>query len=118
VTAAVALAPPFPPERGRGQPARSRLHGVGGEPTLDEVLVGVWEGLAAHRSAPCLVCGEEMRLERGAQALQPSDSGAALAGAAPAGAAPRRAAPAGEAGRRADRVPVGGRCLGCQSRLT
>ncbi len=33
---------------------------VGGEPTLDEVLSGVWEGLAAHRVEECPVCGGEM----------------------------------------------------------
>ncbi len=29
---------------------------MGGEPTLDDVLVGAWEGLAAHRSVQCPVC--------------------------------------------------------------
>ena len=30
---------------------------VGGEkPTLDDVIVGAWEGLAADRPAPCPVC--------------------------------------------------------------
>ena len=41
---------------------------VGGEPTLDEVIVGVWEGLAAHRIVGCPVCGEEMEPEYGAHA--------------------------------------------------
>ena len=30
---------------------------TGGEPMLDELIVGVWEGLAAHRVAQCPVCG-------------------------------------------------------------
>jgi hypothetical protein len=30
---------------------------AGGGPTLDELVVGVWEGLAADRVAPCPVCG-------------------------------------------------------------
>lgn len=28
--------------------------------TLDAVLVGVWEDLAARRTAPCLLCGGAM----------------------------------------------------------
>jgi hypothetical protein len=31
-----------------------------GGPTLDDLVVGVWEGLAAHRTVACLVCGEAM----------------------------------------------------------
>ena len=41
----------------------------GGEPMLDDVIVGVWEGLAAHRIVECPVCGSEMQPEYGAQAL-------------------------------------------------
>ena len=41
---------------------------VGGEPMLDEVLVGVWEGLITHRPATCPVCGERMHPEYGAHA--------------------------------------------------
>ena len=40
----------------------------GGEPTMDEVLAGVWEGLVAHRSVECPVCGAEMRPQYGAHA--------------------------------------------------
>jgi hypothetical protein len=43
-----------------GEPAPSLFDDVGGEPTLDEVLSGVWEGLAAHRPVACPVCGDEM----------------------------------------------------------
>jgi hypothetical protein len=38
---------------------------TGGEPMLDEVLVGVWEGLTAHRVARCPVCDGEMEPEYG-----------------------------------------------------
>ena len=75
---------------------------AGGEPTLDSVLSGVWEGLAAHRSVACPVCGGEMRPEYGVHARQPNDSGAARQG---------------EAGRRAGRRPEGGRCQSCETRL-
>jgi hypothetical protein len=40
-----------------------------GEPILDEVLVGVWEGLTAHRVVDCPVCGAEMEPDRAAHAL-------------------------------------------------
>jgi len=30
----------------------------GGGPTLDDLIVGVWEGLAANRTVACLACGE------------------------------------------------------------
>jgi hypothetical protein len=43
---------------------------VDGEPTLDEVLVGAWEGLTVHRVVECPVCGAaEMKPEYGAHAL-------------------------------------------------
>ncbi len=32
----------------------------GGEATLDDVVVGAWEGLATARIVACLVCGGEM----------------------------------------------------------
>jgi hypothetical protein len=32
----------------------------GGRPTLDDLVVGVWEGLTAHRTVACLACGEAM----------------------------------------------------------
>jgi hypothetical protein len=41
---------------------------AGGEPMLDDVLVGVWEGLAAHRVVRCVVCAEDMAPEYGAHA--------------------------------------------------
>ena len=42
---------------------------LGGEPTLDEVIVSVWEGLTAHRTAPCPLCGEELEPEYGSGVL-------------------------------------------------
>lgn len=43
---------------------------VGVEPTLDELLIGAWEGLTAHRPVQCPACGEaEMVPEYGAHAL-------------------------------------------------
>jgi hypothetical protein len=33
---------------------------LGGEPTLDEQISGVWEGLAAHHLAACPMCGAEL----------------------------------------------------------
>ncbi len=32
-------------------------HGVDGEPTLDDLIVEAWEGLAAHGAVTCPVCG-------------------------------------------------------------
>ena len=42
---------------------------VGGEPTLDEVLAGVWEGLTAHEVVACPICGAQMAPEYGVHAL-------------------------------------------------
>ncbi|MDQ2895474.1 MAG: hypothetical protein M3Y09_07495 [Actinomycetota bacterium] len=58
------------PARRRGEPcpAPGLLDGLGGDPTLDEVLSGAWEGLAAHRPVACLVCGEQMAPAYGAHA--------------------------------------------------
>jgi hypothetical protein len=38
---------------------------VGGEPTLDELLAGVWEELTAHRVVACPVCAEAMAPQYG-----------------------------------------------------
>jgi hypothetical protein len=50
------------------QDARAGATDLGGEPTLDALVAGVWEGLAAHRSVGCPVCGEEMTPAYGAHA--------------------------------------------------
>jgi hypothetical protein len=49
--------------------APSLFEPVGGEPTLDDVIVGVWEGLTAHRVVACPVCQEAMEPEYGVHAL-------------------------------------------------
>jgi hypothetical protein len=38
------------------------------EATLDERIVAVWEGVSAHQSVECPVCGGELRPEYGAHA--------------------------------------------------
>jgi hypothetical protein len=49
-------------------PMPAALPSLGGEPTLDELLTGVWEGLAAHRPVACPLCGGDMTPEYGAHA--------------------------------------------------
>ena len=51
-----------------GEPAPSLFDDLGGEPTLDELLSGAWEGLAAHQHVACPVCGGDMTPEYGAHA--------------------------------------------------
>jgi hypothetical protein len=50
------------------QDARRGVTDLGGEPTLDALVSGVWEGLAAHKSVSCLLCGQEMTPDYGAHA--------------------------------------------------
>jgi hypothetical protein len=66
---AVALERPGTQPGHADQAAPSLFDDLGGEPTLDEVIAGVWEGLAAHRTAACPVCGSELRPDYGAHAL-------------------------------------------------
>ena len=40
---------------------------AGGEPTLADVLAGVWEGLAARATAGCPICGGQMEPVYGAR---------------------------------------------------
>ena len=61
------LAPERPVVR-HGEPVPSLFDDVRGGPTLDEVLSGAWEGLAAHQRVPCPMCGGEMGPEYGAHA--------------------------------------------------
>jgi hypothetical protein len=65
---AVALARPRAEGSGRSDPAPSLFDDLGGEPTLDERLAGVWEGLAAHRAQACPVCDAEMAPQYGVHA--------------------------------------------------
>ncbi len=68
-------APASRPERGgadapdKERDAGSASADPGGGPTLDSLLSGMWEGLAAHRSVPCPLCGGEMTPVYGAHAL-------------------------------------------------
>jgi len=64
----LALTRPDAGDLGRTEPAPSLFDHLGGEPTLDELLVGVWEGLAAHRAQVCPACGGEMEPVYGAHA--------------------------------------------------
>jgi hypothetical protein len=50
------------------QDARRGVADLGGEPTLDAVVSGVWEGLAAHKSVACPLCRHEMTPDYGAHA--------------------------------------------------
>jgi hypothetical protein len=45
---------------GGDQRAQASMAQQGGGPTLDDVVVGAWEGLAARRTVACLACGEAM----------------------------------------------------------
>ena len=44
-----------------GGAARERDHGLGGGLTLDEAIVGAWEGLAAQATVACPLCGGALR---------------------------------------------------------
>ena len=81
---------------------RTLFDDPGGGPTLDELIAGVWEGLTAQRPARCPICAAEMQPLYWAHALQRDDSGT-----------PRMS----EAGRRAGRMPEGGRCTHCGTTL-
>ena len=48
--------------------APTLLDRVGGEPTLDDLIAGVWEGLVALQTVECPVCRGEMDPERSAHA--------------------------------------------------
>jgi len=41
---------------------------AGGGPTLDDVIVGAWEGLTADCATACVICGGTMRPRYGAGA--------------------------------------------------
>jgi hypothetical protein len=62
VTSAVALSP-----SGSRSQTLSLFDRAGGEPTLDDVLAGVWEGLAARSSGACPICGGRMEPAYGAR---------------------------------------------------
>jgi hypothetical protein len=66
---ALALEPRVVGDRARTAARRSGSADLGGEPTLDALLSGVWEGLAAHKSVACPVCEGQMTPDYGAHAL-------------------------------------------------
>jgi hypothetical protein len=41
-------------------PTRAHVEHRRGGPTLDELLVGVWEGLSAHEPVACPICSAAM----------------------------------------------------------
>jgi hypothetical protein len=45
--------------------------GDGGQATLGDVLSTAWEGLVAHRTVGCPVCGGEMAPRYGASGMTP-----------------------------------------------
>jgi hypothetical protein len=51
---------------GGDQHAHVPARGPEGGPTLDDLVVGVWEDLIAHRTVACLACGEAMAPRYGA----------------------------------------------------
>jgi hypothetical protein len=66
-----------PPEAGGAGPGARRGEPSGDAPpaadvrgrrTLDELIVGVWEDLSAHRAVDCPVCRDTMRPRYGAGA--------------------------------------------------
>jgi hypothetical protein len=65
---AVALHRPAARRLGVGEATPSLFEDLGGEPTLDELLSGAWEGLVAHQHVACPVCGGAMTPEYGAHA--------------------------------------------------
>jgi hypothetical protein len=58
-----------PPAGARGaEPAPTLFTDVGGESTLEALVSGAWEGLAAHHRIACPLCGGEMVAVFGAHA--------------------------------------------------
>ena len=96
MTFAVALRP-----SGSWSQALSLFDGAGGEPTLDDVLAGVWEGLAARATAACPICGERM---------EPVSDAGGHGGAASEGRVASEDARPG--------APEGARCTNCGSSLS
>jgi hypothetical protein len=59
----------FDPDAIPAESAPERPGTSGGGPMLDDLVAGLWEGLAAHRAVQCPVCASEMRPEYGVHAL-------------------------------------------------
>jgi hypothetical protein len=76
VSSALALSP-----SGSRSQTLSLFDGAGSEPTLDDVLAGVWEGLAARAAATCPICGERMEAVTGSdRERQPAPEAARCTG--------------------------------------
>lgn len=84
----------------------SLFEGAGGEPTLDDVLAGVWEGLAARANASCPICGERMEPVVGTRRQRAPGDGQRAPG--DRGRAPEDSEP----------TPGGARCTSCGSSLS
>lgn len=57
------LVPQAPAVPARGF-AGAQLQGLGDGLTFDDLIVGAWEGLSAHRAIDCPACGEAMEPRR------------------------------------------------------
>jgi len=68
---------PAPLERGDELSGPAGCDHVGGEPTLDDLIAGVWEGLTAQVTVACPICGGEMEPESGVDVRQPPGWGQA-----------------------------------------
>jgi hypothetical protein len=85
--------------------------GVGGESTLDELLVGAWEGLAAQAAVPCPLCEGALQPVYGdASGARRGGGGGGVTGAGGSGGS-------GAAGGGGGPV-VGGRCDTCGTTLS
>jgi hypothetical protein len=65
----VELAPGAARGRLRAGPAPLRFDELASEPTLDELLTGLWEALGSHCCVACPVCGGRMAPDYDAHAL-------------------------------------------------
>ena len=89
MTSAVALKLP-----GSRSQTLSLFEGAGGEPTLDDVIAGMWEGLAAGATAACPICGGPMEATYDGRGDERPRSGGRV------------------------RAPEGARCTSCGSSLS
>jgi DnaJ-class molecular chaperone len=48
---------------------QTTLEGLGPEPTLEDLMLGVWRSLSSHQTVECPVCHGTMEPQYGAHAL-------------------------------------------------